>query len=99
MDVAVKGDVIEVLVDSDADDLKYRLSRSGRANGYVLDLPGQWILPRGMKMTRDFSTTNVAQLRMGLHPDYFRVVFSLRDGTAGPPTVERQGGGLRIVAK
>ncbi len=99
MDVAVKDDVIEVVIDSDAEDLKYTLSKSSRAKGYVLDLPGQWILPRGMKMTRDFDTTNVAQLRMGLHDDYFRMVFSLRDGKVGPPTVERQGGRLRIVAK
>ncbi len=99
MDVSVRGDVIEVVIDSDADDLRYTLSRSSSANGHVLDLPGKWILPRGMKMTRNFDTTNVAQLRMGLHDDYFRVVFSLRDGKAGPPTVERQGGRLRIVAK
>ncbi len=96
MDVAVKGDVIEVVIDSDADDLKYTLSKSGRANGYVLDLAGKWTLPRSLKMTRDFSTTNVAQLRMGLHDDYFRVVFSLRDGKVGPPVIERDGGRLRI---
>lgn len=96
LDVSSQGEGAQIVLDSDAGDLQHTVTRSHKPNDYVIDLPGQWTLPRGTKYTRNFDSGRLAQMRLGVHETYFRVVVSLRDGKGGAPVVVSDGGSLRI---
>ncbi|HEY1076293.1 MAG TPA: hypothetical protein VGE51_06360 [Fontimonas sp.] len=99
VDAAIKGDAVEIVLESDAANLKYTVTKSRFIKGYVIDLPGIWTVSRGVAASRDFGQTNLKQLRIGQHDKFLRVVLEVRDNSGAPPKVERRGGQLRIEVR
>lgn len=70
---------------------------SAYLGGYYLDLPGEWVLDPGVRVTRRFTRSNLAGLQLTQHPGHLRIVFRLRDAGGPAPELTVTGTGLRVA--
>lgn len=99
VDVRWTGTAMEVVLRAEEGPLPFDLSLNDMVRGYVLDLPGTWTLPATLRTTRSFERSNLQRMRIGRHPGFLRIVFSLRQPDAPAPVVEDEGATLRILVR
>lgn len=98
LDVRWTGEAMELMVRSRGE-LPHALQFSAKVGGYVLDLPGRWQLPAGLRASRTFTRSNLSALRVGRHDEFLRIVLTLRDPSAPQPLIEPGEAGLRLLIR
>lgn len=95
---SVDGKVLSVLLRASHAPFPFTRFESKAASALVLDIPGKWQLDDGMKQLYAFPTSNLQQIRFGLHKKFLRVVLILRRPKGGAqPKVTSTAEGLRVV--
>ncbi len=74
----------------------YSMRFDQQVAGYVLDIPGDWKLPAQLRMSRSFTRSSLQQMRIGLHDEFLRLVFELREPPSREPELHSEGGRLQL---